>query len=153
MAIRPIERWRRGQLQGLTPEQRAFIDSQPVARLATADARGEPHVVPICFSRDGDFIYTAVDRKPKRTTNLKRLRNIEETGRAAVLFDHYAEDWARLGWVQVRGEAEILLSGPEHENALSLLRARYPQYRSMDLTGAPVVRIVAHHVATWGNLN
>ncbi|MBI4220896.1 MAG: TIGR03668 family PPOX class F420-dependent oxidoreductase [Chloroflexi bacterium] len=140
-------------MAGLSAEQSRFIDSLIVARLATVDEGGQPHVVPICFARDRDYIFTAIDRKPKRTVNLKRLKNITATARAAVLFDRYSDDWSSLAWVQIRGAAEILFAGPEHDYALQLLRGKYVQYRGVDLSAAPVIRIAAHHVATWGNLN
>lgn len=137
----------------LTPTQARFIDSFQVARLATIGPGPSPHVVPICFIRHGDSIYTAIDRKPKRTTRLRRLQNIEATGLAAVLFDRYSNDWNELGWVLVRGAAVIVSPGLEHDLAVRLLAEKYAQYRAMDLTGFPVVRVTANQVATWGNLN
>jgi PPOX class probable F420-dependent enzyme len=137
----------------LTPRQARFVDSLRVARLATAGNDGQPHIVPICFARNGDAIYTAIDRKPKRTTALRRVQNIRETGHAAVLFDHYSEDWSSLGWVMVRGPASLVVSPGEREQAFELLRARYAQYRAMDLSESPLIRVTANQVATWGNLN
>lgn len=140
-------------MAAFTPAQARFVDSLRVARLATSSRTGEPHLIPICFVRLGDAIYTAVDRKPKRTSHLKRVRNIAATGRAAVLFDRYSDDWDRLGWVMVRGPAEVLSAGAEREEGIGLLRGKYEQYNTMDLTSSLVIRVAANQVATWGNLN
>jgi hypothetical protein len=66
--------------------------------------------VPVCFAISGNALYVAIDEKPKRrpVTALKRLRNIAENPAVAVIVDRYAEDWARLGWVMLRGRAEVL---------------------------------------------
>jgi len=98
-----------------------FVEGQRVAHLATADAGGRPHVVPVCFVyMDGGF-YTPIDEKPKRSKRLKRLRNIEENPQAALLFDEYDEEWSRLGYVLVRGTASMVEGDPEHERAVAAL--------------------------------
>ena len=79
-----------------------------VARLATAGGDGQPHLVPVTFAIDGDLIYTAVDHKPKKSANLRRLRNVRENPRVALLADHYAEDWNELWWVRVDGWASVV---------------------------------------------
>ena len=100
----------------LTDEQRAFLNCQRVARLATANAAGQPHVIPICFALAGTSIYFTIDEKPKRRpgASLKRIRNIVENASIALVVDRYDEDWARLGWVMVRGFADVIESGDEH---------------------------------------
>jgi len=108
---------------------RRRIADAKVARLATVGAGGKPHVVPITFAVDGDTIYFAVDAKPKRTTDLKRLRNIAANPSVSVLVDHYEDDWARLWWVRVDGTARLLADGAQAVRATDLLAARYPQYR------------------------
>lgn len=118
------------------------------ARLATADAGGTPHVVPITFALDDDVIYFAVDAKPKRTTDLKRLRNIAANPRVAVLVDHYDEDWTRLWWVRVDGTARVAGRAGESERALSLLVRKYEQYRSAPPPG-PVVAISIVRMTGW----
>ena len=67
--------------------------AEPVGRLATIDPDGSPNVVPFVFALIGDTLYTTVDAKPKRTTKLQRLANIERDPRVTVLADHYDEDW------------------------------------------------------------
>jgi PPOX class probable F420-dependent enzyme len=111
----------------LTDHQRRFLDAQRVARLATADVTGRPHVVPICHALIDDTVYFTIDEKPKRTPRLKRLSNLRANPIAALVVDRWDEDWSRLGWVMVSGRAEILTSGPEHDRAQDRLRARYPR--------------------------
>ena len=138
----------------LTDQQRGFLDAQRVARLATADAAGRPHVVPICYLLRGDSVYVTIDEKPKRKpgARLKRLANLRENPRAALVVDRYDEDWSRLGWVMVQGRAEVLERGPEHDLAQAGLRARYPQLATMRIAELPVVAIRIEHVASWGRL-
>lgn len=131
---------------------RAFIESQRVARLATADERGRPHVVPICFALDGGTLYTPIDEKPKSGdyTRLRRLRSIAINPHVQVLFDLYDDaDWSRLRYVQLRGAARVIDIGDEHTGALVLLRARYAQYVGMKLEGRPIIVIDVERVVTW----
>ena len=131
----------------------AFIQSQRVARLATADADGHPHVVPVCFAFDGSRFYIALDEKPKRVEQrrLRRVRNIEARHEAMLLFDRYDDDWSRLAFVQVYGHADLLMPDvPTHATALLLLRERYVQYRSMKLEDYPVIVITPERVVAWG---
>src|SRR5437879_2141611 len=80
-----------------------------VGHRATADAEGTPHVIPVCYAVTDHTLYITVDEKPKRRDiPLKRLRNIRENPKTAFVVDRYDEDWRRLGWVMLRGEAEIL---------------------------------------------
>ncbi len=128
----------------------AFIDGQRVARLATADAQGRPHLVPICFALDGSTVYSAIDEKPKRDGTLRRLANITANPRVQLLFDVYDDtDWSRLRYVQLRGLARIIESGEEHGRAIALLRARYAQYASMALESRPVIAIDVERVVEW----
>ena len=137
----------------LTKLERSFIDAHPVARLATADARGMPHAVPICFVVLDNTLYLTIDEKPKQDARrLKRLRNIAENNQVAVIVDRYDDDWSRLGWVMLRGAAEIIETGAEHAAAQAALKARYPQYRAMELGGLPVVAVRIARVARWGCL-
>ena len=138
----------------LTDQQRRFLEAQRVARLATADAAGRPHVVPICYALRGDTVYFTIDEKPKRQpgAELKRLANLRENPVAALVVDRYDEDWARLGWVMLQGRAEVLASGSEHDVAQAALRARYPQLATMRIEALPVVAVRIDHVASWGRL-
>ena len=139
-----------GKAAVLGEGERAFLDGRRVAHLATADAAGIPHVVPVCFALHGESVYIAIDRKPKSGKPLKRLRNIAENPHVALTADHYDDDdWTRLRWVMVRGRAELLERGDEHDAAQALLRAKYPQYRAMDLAPLPVIAIRMERVASW----
>jgi PPOX class probable F420-dependent enzyme len=120
----------------LSREQQEFLDARRVAHLATADGRGAPHVLPVCFAVAGSDAYITIDDKPKPAGAplLKRLRNIAENPAVALVADRWDDaDWSRLGWVMVRGRADILTAGAEHDAAQRLLVARYAQYRAMDL--------------------
>jgi PPOX class probable F420-dependent enzyme len=112
------------------------VDAERVARLATVDPDGRPHVVPICFAIDGDTLYTAVDEKPKSTRRLRRLANIEANPQVEIVVDHWDENWSRLWWVRLAGRAKIV---ERHERALELLQAKYPQYRAHPPAGPFVV--------------
>ena len=129
---------------------RRRIADAKVARLATIGAGGKPHVVPITFAVDGDTIYFAVDAKPKRTTDLKRLRNIAANPSVSVLVDHYEDDWTKLWWVRVDGTARLLADGAQAVRATDLLAARYPQYRRAR-PGGPVVAISIDRISGWSS--
>ena len=133
--------------------QRRFLSCRRVAHLATADAGGAPHVVPVCFAVAGATLYITIDRKPKGDPlRLKRLRNLAQNPAAAVVVDRYDEDWRRLGWVMVRGRAEVLSAGEEHDRAQALLRERYPQLARMDIAALPVIAMRIERAAGWGDL-
>jgi PPOX class probable F420-dependent enzyme len=139
----------------LSDGQRRFLAQQRVAHLATADRRAVPHVVPVCFAVAGGTLYITIDEKPKRrpATALKRLKNIAENPAVAVIVDRYDEDWARLGWVMLRGRAEILREGQEHQDAQDLLRARYPQLAAMQIATYPVIAVRIERTTSWGDLS
>lgn len=119
-----------------------------VAYLATAGADGQPHVVPIVFAvRDGE-LYFAVDQKPKSTTRLKRLRNLTDNPRVAVLAEHYADDWSSLWWVRADGRARIVTDDAERAATVALLGRRYPQYVA-DPPSGPVVAIRVERWSGW----
>jgi PPOX class probable F420-dependent enzyme len=134
----------------LPDEIAVFIDGHRVARLATADRMGVPHVVPICYARRDDVLYFVVDDKPKRRgpRTLKRLANIEQNPRVAVLIDDYSEDWSQLAYLLLQLDATPVQAEAEYATALSSLRERYPPYRAMPLRFAthPMVRM---HIIGW----
>ncbi|MEU8077831.1 TIGR03668 family PPOX class F420-dependent oxidoreductase [Catellatospora citrea] len=117
-----------------------------VARLATVGPSGAPHLVPVVFALAGDTVYSAVDRKPKRTVALRRLANVAADPRVCLLADHYDDDWSALWWVRADGAARVLAAAdPEAATALALLAARYPQY----VTQPPPGPVLAIDVARW----
>jgi PPOX class probable F420-dependent enzyme len=116
----------------VSPEEaRARFAAASVARLATADAAGRPHLVPIAFVVDGETIYSAVDAKPKRSRALRRLANVRENPAVSLLVDHWDEDdWERLWWARADGQGRVLGAGEaEAARAIELLRQRYPRQR------------------------
>lgn len=119
-----------------------------VARLATVGTDGRPHLVPVTFALDGGYAYIAIDHKPKTTTNLRRLRNIRENPRVALLADHYEDDWSALWWVRADGRARVLETGEDQQNPLNLLVAKYAQYREFRPEG-PVIAIEVHRWTGW----
>jgi PPOX class probable F420-dependent enzyme len=138
----------------LSEEEHRFLARQRVAHLATADKHGVPHAVPVCFGLRDRMLYITIDEKPKRGSgaSLKRLRNIAENPAVAVVVDHYDEDWTQLGFVMLHGRAEILTEGTEHAEAQALLRERYPQLRTMQIAGLPVIAVRIERTTNWGNL-
>jgi PPOX class probable F420-dependent enzyme len=131
----------------VSPERsRERFAAEKHALLATADSGGAPHIVPIVFALAGDTIYNAVDRKPKRTTSLRRLANVAENPRVAVIAEHYEEVWSKLWWVRAEGRARLLeASSQEGAAALALLGERYEQYRREPPPGP----LLAIDIARW----
>jgi PPOX class probable F420-dependent enzyme len=135
---------------------RRLFAGSAVARLATVTPAGHPHIVPVTFVLDsrpgqGDWVYTAVDHKPKSTARLQRLRNIQAHPRIALLADHYADDWTQLWWVRADGEAAVLGAAAEAAGAagpLRLLAARYPQYAAQPPAG-PVIAVRVDRWSGW----
>ena len=139
----------------LSPEIRARLDAARVARVATVDADGKPHLIPICFVWDGTLFYSAIDHKPKRVapTKLTRVKNIQHTPYMALLVDQYDENWAHLWYVLVHGEAELVAAPDERKRAIERLRVKYPQYDASMLTDdSPVLRITPLRVVSWGKI-
>lgn len=122
-----------------------------VARLATVGTDGRPHLVPVTFALEGGNAYIAIDHKPKTTTNLRRLRNIWENPRVALLADHYEDDWSALWWVRADGHARILETGEDQQSPIDFLAAKYVQYREFRPEG-PVIAIEVHRWTGWAAL-
>ena len=138
---------------GLDAEARAFLDAHTVAHLATADAAAVPHVIPLCFARVDDRLYFVADDKPKRQgpLRLKRLRNIADNPRVALVVDDYDDDWNRLAYLLVHLDAAIVDDDAEYDEALAALRHRYPQYGAMPLARPthPIVRMTPRRWHLW----
>ena len=131
-------------------EAQARLRSTRVARLATVDGDGQPHLVPVTFAVDGDLIYTAVDHKPKKSTNLRRLKNIRENPKVALLADHYEDDWDLLWWARADGWASVVEDERGLENPIDVLAEKYPQYRDHRPTG-PVIIIQVDRWKGWSS--
>lgn len=132
-----------------------FVREHRVARLATVDEHGRPHMVPICYTYSRGRLYTPVDLKPKAVApeGLRRVRNILANPRVQVLIDDYDEDWSRLAFVQLRGTAALLHEGAEHRRAVRLLERKYPQYQALPLAGRPIIEVAVERVVAWGRLS
>lgn len=137
----------------LTDSDAAFVRTQRVAHLATVTAEGDPHVVPVCFAFDGERFYTAADQKPKGVPpqRLRRFRNLVRHPRVSLILDHYDEDWNRLRYLLVHGQAALVEEPGERNEAVRLLREKYDQYRDVDFetSGGPIVRIRPVRVHRW----
>ena len=128
------------------PEAQRRFAAARVARLATVDAGGAPHLVPVTFAVHGDTIVTAVDHKPKRTLALKRLANIASNPRVALLADEYDDDWSRLWWVRADGTARV--EERVSERVIELLVARYEQYAERRPEG-PAIVVAVERWSGW----
>ncbi|MGW7680755.1 TIGR03668 family PPOX class F420-dependent oxidoreductase [Kribbella sp. NPDC054772] len=124
---------------------RARVAAARVGRLATVGEDLRPHLVPVTYAVHGDKLFIAIDQKPKTTTALQRLRNIEANERVAVLVDEYEEDWTHLWWVRVDGVARVAV---EHAAAVDLLVAKYPQYDG-DPPRGPVIVVRVERWSGW----
>jgi PPOX class probable F420-dependent enzyme len=124
------------------------LSSSHVARLATVNEKGQPHIVPIVFAIDGDTLYFAVDAKPKKTTDLQRLKNIAANPAVSVLADHYENAWSKLWWVRADGTAHVVTESAEAQRAVDLLANKYEQHRRERPAG-PVVAIHLDRVTGW----
>jgi PPOX class probable F420-dependent enzyme len=144
------------KLRALGEERlRDFLKLARVARLATSDHLAVPHNISICFWFDEvAYFYFVIDEKPKRLTGtgLKRMRNIAENPRVALIIDHYEEEWSYLAYVLIHGQAYVVEDPNEYVLALRNLRDKYPQYRTMVLSFErnPIVRIELERAHAWG---
>jgi len=137
----------------LSDHHRRFVAERRVGHLATVGRDAAPHVVPVCYALAEATLYITIDEKPKRTDRpLQRVQNILANSSVAVVVDRYDEDWNKLGWVMLRGRADILTDGAEHHEAQAMLRARYPQLQAMRIEQLPVIAVRIERVAEWGNL-
>jgi PPOX class probable F420-dependent enzyme len=124
-------------------DARRRFASARVAHLATVTPAGAPHLVPIAFALLDETIYSVVDQKPKRTTDLQRLENVRANPHVTLLVDHYENDWSKLWWARADGTARTLKANdPETGRALEALAERYPQQR-------PAGQVLAVDVNRW----
>jgi PPOX class probable F420-dependent enzyme len=144
-----------------------------VARLATADSKAIPHIVPVVFAFDGEKYYIPVDEKPKITKpdQLRRIKNIEVNPAVALLIDEYNEDWNKLLFILIQGKASILGKRGENnkeetedpqdnsddgdkllKNARKLLSMKYPQYEHIAI-GKLCIVIHPQKIIYWNMLS
>lgn len=140
----------------LADRERAYLEAARVGRLATADADGHPHAVPVCYACHAGALVTPLDEKPKDAPpeDLRRVRDVRANPNVALVVDHYTEAWDRLGWLQVRGRAAVVpADSAGHGDAIDALRAKYDQYESHALEERPLLRIEPGHAVSWGELD
>ena len=133
--------------------ERAYLETARVGRLATADERGRPNVVPVCFALHDGTLVSAIDEKPKNEepSELRRARDVRENPYVAVVVDEYSGDWSALRWVQVRGRAALVDPGDDdHGAGVDALREKYDQYRTHAIEDRPLLRVRPGHVLSWG---
>ena len=130
-----------------------FIADARVGRLGTADASGQPLVVPICYAFDGESLFSAIDAKPKTPgpRGLKRIRNLRENPKVSVVIDRYDDDWTQLRYVIIQGRAELLTEGGDFARGVDLLLLKYPQYRDMGLNrdSGLMIKVKPDRVMQW----
>jgi len=140
-------------MEALSPSVAGFIAEGRVGRLGTADAAGQPLVVPICYAFDGESLFSAIDAKPKTTAprGLKRIRNLQDNPKVSVVIDRYDEDWRKLRYVIIQGRAELLTEGGDFSRGIDLLLAKYPQYRDMGLNRGSglMIKVKPDRVTQW----
>lgn len=140
------------------PDEREIIRQWPIGVLGTVDPDGRPHCVPICFSTisrgDSNVLVSVIDEKPKTTTELRRVTNIEHTPSVTVLLDRYDDDWSRLAWIQLRGRATVNRPDDEivYHRQIEALIEKYPQYRHHDLENRPIIEVAIESLRSWGDL-
>ncbi len=125
-----------------------LVSRARVGRLATVTASGKAHVVALCFALVGDFVYSAVDDKPKRTTDLQRIANIAATSSTSLLVDHFDEDWSTLWWVRLDGTGRLVADEAEAAVAIEALTAKYAQYQQRPPHGV-IIAIDVTHWTGW----
>ena len=136
-------------LEELPEWARTLVEDARVGHLGLTDASGTPRVLPVTFAVVHGAVWTAVDDKPKRQTGrpLARVRWLRERPRSAITIDRYDDDWTRLAWVQIVGETHVLPAA-DHDEVISALAARYPQYRDRPPAG-PLLRLTPERVVCW----
>jgi PPOX class probable F420-dependent enzyme len=133
----------------MDPERMRWrVDQAESARLATASDTGAPHIVPCCFVLLEGTVYTPVDGKPKSGSSLRRITNVRSNPKVSLLIDHYESDWSRLWWVRLDGIGRLVEVGSEWDLAIGALRAKYPQYRVVEIPG-PIIAVDVHTWRSW----
>jgi PPOX class probable F420-dependent enzyme len=136
-------------LGAVEPWVRAELDRARHGVLVTVRADGAPRPVPCTFAVSGSRLVSAVDHKPKSSTRLARLADIERRGQATVLVEHYDDDWSQLWWIRVAGRATVhRADDPFTSEAVAALVAKYEQYRRLPPAG-PLYSVEVDEVVAW----
>jgi PPOX class probable F420-dependent enzyme len=124
-----------------------LVVTAPVARLGLLDERDRPRVLPVTFAVFNDALWSAIDRKPKRSAEPARVRRLRRRPEATLLVDAYFNDWSLLEWVELSGRVSIV-DADDGGDALEALAAKYPQYESEPPPG-PLLRLAPERFACW----
>ena len=126
-----------------------MLSTEPVGRLGLLDDEIAPRVLPVTFALHEGALWSAVDekRKYRRGRALARVRFLEQRPRACLTVDHYEHDWSTLAWVQALGDVEVM-ELEQAPDALSALRAKYPQYREQAPRG-PLLCLRPARLLCW----
>jgi PPOX class probable F420-dependent enzyme len=130
-------------------EARRRLAAARIARLATLRADGRPHIVPIVFTFDGEVVRTIADPKPKRGLDLLRHRNIAANPSVSLMVDEYTESWQAIWWVRADGIGRVVEGGPERDETIRQLRAKYPQYAEWTQPFGAAIVIRVHRLVSW----
>lgn len=124
-----------------------LIEWERVGRVATADPRGMPHLVPVCHVlKDGKLYFAS-------GTDARKVRNLEANPHLTLTVDLYSDDWANLKGVMVQGTARLITRGRRFRAIRRLLYAKYPQYpdeAALDESDSVIIEITPAHVFSWG---
>lgn len=133
-----------------------LLESWPVARLATAGARGRPGALPIVFAFVRGYLWSPIDGKPKRVGELARVRRVTENPHVELLLDEYDADWSKLWWLRIEGDARVVEPpdperDPDVQPVLAALRKKYPQYTSVAVLRDPptLLAIRPTRIRSW----
>ena len=133
-----------------------LIDSMKIARLALINRKNLPEAIPIVFGRHKDILFSPVDGKPKRSSNLARIKNIEVNPNTMLLFDHYSKDWEKLWWLRLVCVSQVVTDPPDTEFYQTILKEKYEQYQVTRLSNEPYestfITFNINSVRWWGFL-
>jgi PPOX class probable F420-dependent enzyme len=138
---------KRRTLENLPGWAMSLLLESPIAHLGIVDDLGAPRVLPVTYALHAGVLWSAIDNKPKRAGEPARVRWLRARPAAALTVDTYDEDWARLAWVQVLGEVEVV-AAERAGAALAALGAKYPQYHG-DPPPGPVLRLAPERALCW----
>ena len=135
------------RLETLPEWARELLASERVARLAYVDDDEHPRVLPVTFAVADDAVWSAIDEKPKRTPEPARVAYLRRRPEAALVVDHYDDDWSRLAWVQLLGRIDVIPTSGSPE-AMAALAAKYEQYAERTPPG-PLLRLTVERALHW----
>lgn len=130
----------------LNQRERSFVDTARVARVATVDAAGIPHNVPICPLLDGETIYFATE------TESKKARNLAAHSMVAITFDDYTEAWEHLRGIMIVGES-FVVKPAEFRRIRKKLYTKYliyPSVAPLEEGESVIVGVVPRRKSSWG---